>query len=83
MAPTRRQLIKSAGVTTAAVPVLGSGIVLAEIQNEQPGCSEWRQPDDNDFAAVVQRDKAEFLSAVLTVIESEQIPLTLEGVRHG
>ena len=48
-----------------------------------PGCSEWTQPTGEDFQRIVGRDPAEFLDTVLTIIETEQVPLTLEGVKKG
>lgn len=47
------------------------------------GCSEWRQPTNADFKAVVGKDKAVFIDRVLSVIENEVVPKTQEGVRKG
>ena len=49
----------------------------------QPGCSEWTQPTGADFDRIAGTDPATFLDAVLTVIETEQVPMTLEGVKKG
>ncbi len=46
-------------------------------------CSEWKQPTDADFDAIVGKDKAEFLDRVLAVLENEVVPKTMEGVRAG
>ncbi len=63
------------------VPFLLSG---AEVHAfTKPGCSEWRQPSDADFAAIVGQDRAEFLDRVLSVLENEVVPKTMKGVRAG
>ncbi len=48
-----------------------------------PVCSEWQQPTDADFKAIVGKDKAVFLDRVLDVLENEVVPKTMEGVKAG
>ena len=50
---------------------------------DQPGCSEWSQPDDKDFANITGNEKAVFLDRALQVIENEVVPKTMAGVRGG
>ena len=80
---TRRRLLQGAsGLALAAgLPTL-SAVPAAEAA-ARPGCSEWRQPTDADFARIVGKDKSEFLDRVLAVLENEVVPKTLEGVRAG
>lgn len=47
------------------------------------GCSEWRQPNDDDFREITGQDKAAFLDRVLSVIENEIVPLTRIGAAKG
>ena len=74
---SRRQVFGVLGAVagTAAVPQARAA--------EQPGCSEWRQPSDADFAAIVGHDKTAFLDRALAVIQDEVVPKTRKGVRGG
>ncbi len=66
----------------AAVAGADSPKVTA-LQGNGPVCGEWRQPTDADFDAIVGKDKAVFLDRVLSVLENEVVPKTMEGVRAG
>ena len=82
---TRRRFLQSsaaiaAGAGVAPLPLSGAKAYAAA---EQPGCSEWMQPTDADFAAIVGKDKAEFIDRVLDVLENEVVPKTMKGVRAG
>ncbi len=82
---TRRRFLQGSGVLAsgaAVVPILLSGAAV-QAATDQPECSEWRQPTDADFGAIVGKDKAEFLDRVLDVIENEIVPKTMRGVRGG
>ena len=78
---SRRALFKKAATVATAVPVMTSTLALADAHNEhqQPGCGTWRQPDEDDFAKLIGKDKAVFLDRVLMGLEDEQVPLTMEG----
>ena len=78
---TRRIGIRLALFGVAAL-FLGASATLSAAEAE-PGCVEWRQPTDADFAAIVGKDKAVFIDRVLAVLENEVVPKTLEGVRAG
>ena len=80
-APSRRCLLHSAAVL-AAGSLAAAGRANAQAVTD-PGCGAWTQPTDADFAATIGKDKVEFIDRVLTVIESEIVPLTFEGVRGG
>ena len=86
---TRRGVLGGVTSLAATVPILGAAGALAsghradEARGASPGCREWKQPTDADFAAIAGRGKAEFLDRVLSVIENEIAPKTLEGVRGG
>jgi tRNA(Arg) A34 adenosine deaminase TadA len=82
---TRRHFLQRSAVVAAGagvVPMLLSGPAVHAATN-QPGCSEWTQPTDADFQAIVGKDKAEFLDRVLDVLENEVVPKTEKGVREG
>ena len=93
---TRRGLLGGALSLAAAGPILGSsaGSIFgsstalasghrADETTASPGCREWTQPTDADFAAIVGKSKVEFLDRAFSVIEKEVAPKTLEGVRSG
>jgi hypothetical protein len=84
---TRRRFLQDSATLAAGaavVPVLLSGAeVHAATEQTAPGCGEWKQPTDADFAAIVGKDKAEFLDRVLSVLENEVVPKTMQGVRAG
>jgi tRNA(Arg) A34 adenosine deaminase TadA len=61
--------------------VLGSASTV--LAKEGPGCAEWTHPTDADFAAIVGKDKAEFLDRGLDVLENEVVPKTMKGVKEG
>ena len=61
---------------------LGSAAMLNAAE-KKPGCSQWRQPTDADFAATIGKDKVAFLDRVLGVLENEVVPKTMKGVRAG
>jgi tRNA(Arg) A34 adenosine deaminase TadA len=67
------------------VAVLTALLVAGRVNAAEtaPVCSEWRQPTDADFAAIVGKDKAEFIDRVLSVLENEVVPKTMKGVRAG
>ncbi len=81
---TRRRFLQGAGgvAFAAGMPILAS-VPAAQAAPKQPGCSEWKQPTDADFASIVGKDKAEFLDRVLSVLEKEVVPKTMKGVRAG
>jgi len=84
---TRRRFLQGSAVAAAgAVPMLLSGPAVhaaGHKATKQPGCSEWAQPTDADFAAIVGKDKAAFIDRVLDVLENEVVPKTMKGVRAG
>ena len=87
---TRRRLLSTVTSFTAAVPFVGASLAGrtaeaagSESISENPGCSDWRQPDDPDFEAIVGKDKVVFLDRVLSVLEDEIVPKTMAGVRAG
>ena len=90
---TRRRFVKHITTIASTIPFVGSSVALqaAEGQGAQsgdgegaaPACSEWKQPADADFDAIVGKGKAAFIDSVLTVIENEIVPKTQQGVRQG
>ena len=82
---TRRHFLQGGAVAAAGagvVPMFLSGTKV-QAATQQPGCSEWTQPTDADFAAIVGKEKAAFIDRVLDVLENEVVPKTMEGVRAG
>ncbi len=82
---TRRRFLQGSAVFAAGagvMPMLLSGAKV-HAAAKQPGCSEWTQPTDADFAAIVGKDKAAFIDRVLDVLENEVVPKTMKGVRAG
>ena len=86
----RRRFVTKLTSFTVAVPFIGVGLggetavaAGSESIGEHPGCSDWRQPADTDFDAIVGKDKAVFLDRVLSVIENDIVPRTQQGVRGG
>ena len=87
---TRRRFFTKVMAFVAAVPFIGAGLAGKTAGaagsgsiGEKPGCSDWRQPADADFDAIVGKDKAVFLDRVLSVLENEIAPKTMAGVRAG
>ena len=87
---TRRRFFRKVTAFTAAVPFVGAaltgktaGAAGRESIGKKAGCSDWRQPADADFDAIVGKDKAVFLDRVFSVLENEIVPKTMEGVRAG
>jgi len=78
----RRRFVKSTATLAGAALFSGSPGTL-DAKAKQPGCSEWTQPTEADFNAIVGKDKAEFLDRVLGVIEHEVVPKTQKGVNEG
>lgn len=74
-------LVASTLVFTGAATADSHG--LPSIQGDRPACSEWRQPTDADFEAIIGKDKVEFLDRVLSVLENEVVPKTMKGVSEG
>ena len=83
--PDRRRFVKNLASVAGAIPIVGSSAAFGSTGSvdEGPGCSAWRQPTDADFAAIIGKDKAEFLDRALGVIEKEVVPKTMEGVKGG
>ncbi len=83
--PERRRFLEGLVTFGGAVPLLASSIALdaAGAGTDGPGCSEWRQPTEADFDAIIGKDKAAFIDRVLDLIQHEIAPRTLEGVRGG
>jgi tRNA(Arg) A34 adenosine deaminase TadA len=48
-----------------------------------PGCAPWRQPTDEDFAAIIRNEKSLVVDRILGVLEKEVAPKTLAGVKSG
>ena len=48
-----------------------------------PGCSKWKRPTDTDFEMIIGQDKELFIDRVLSLIENEMVPKTMEGVKGG
>ena len=48
-----------------------------------PGCAPWRQPTDQDFAAIIRNEKSRVIDCILGVLEKEVAPKTLAGVKAG
>ena len=81
----RRRFVKGLAAAVGTAPLLASATALgsADTAGEGPGCSDWRQPGDEDFAAIVGKDKAVFIDRVLSLVENEIVPLTRKGVESG
>ena len=80
---TRRTLLQGAGGLALATGAATLAPTEAAHAAAQPGCSEWRQPTDADFAAIAGNDKVKALDRFLGVLEEEVVPKTMEGVRAG
>ena len=84
---TRRHFLQGSAVVATGAGVAPS--LLAGTQSHatsaqtQPGCGEWRQPDDSDFNSIIGKDKSVFLDRVLAVLEDEVVPKTMKGVLSG
>ena len=80
--PSRRHILHGFG-SLAAGGVLTAGSAELASAATPPGCSEWIQPTDADFAAIYGKDKVEVIDSVLSVLENEVVPKTMEGVQAG
>lgn len=90
---SRRRFVQRIAGIVAATSLfdLTRQLRAAEAPSMQPGegssalpaCGRWQQPTGTDFAAIVGRDKSEFINRVLSVIENEIVPKTQQGVRNG
>ena len=90
---TRRRFVKRITTLVSTAPILGSAasVQAGKGEGEQlhgslknaPGCGEWKQPTIADFETIIGKDKAVFLDRVLSVLENEVVPKTMEGVRAG
>ena len=78
----RRYFVKGVSALAGAALVPGAATTL-QAAEAAPKCSEWKRPTDADFEAIVGQDKAEFLDRVLSVLENEVVPKTMQGVRAG
>ncbi len=83
--PERRRFVRGLVTFVGAAPLVGAATALgaAEARDDGPGCREWKQPTDADFAATVAKDKATFVDRVLDLIQNEIAPRTREGVKGG
>ena len=59
------------------------GSAAQHTESRTPACGVWTQPTDADFAAIVGKNKVEFLDRVLSLLENEVVPKTMEGVKAG
>ena len=92
-AGSRRNFIKSITTVASTVPFLGpaatvqaatgQGVKSVDEVDNSPACGDWKQPTDADFNTIIGKDKVVFLDRVLSVLENEVVPKTLEGVRAG
>ena len=79
---SRRHILHGfGGLAAGGVFTVGSATVT--MAAKQPGCGEWKQPTDADFAAIYGKDKVEVIDRVLSVLEDEVVPRTMEGVQAG
>ena len=72
---TRRHFLQGGAVVAAGAGVVPMFFSDAKVHadTQQPGCSEWTQPTDADFAAIVGKEKAAFIDRVLDVLENEVV----------
>lgn len=79
---SRRTVLRGGGAVAAASGLAAGAVAEAQAATQRR-CSEWKQPNDIDFAATTGTDKAGFIDRVLSVIENEVIPKTRMGARGG
>ncbi len=79
---SRRRLFHATGSLAAAglIAAVPTGSARAATQ---PGCSPWRQPTDADFAAIIGKDKTAVVDRILSTLETEVVPKTMQGVQAG